>query len=244
MTTRPLAGRRVVVLRAGGAADSVHTALVERGAAATTVRVADVADRPDEEVREGVGDLAGYRWVAVTSANAARRLALWAERWPAATRIAAVGPATAAVAEGLGLTVAVVGAGGTARSLAEALDQGPVLFLAASSARTDLARDLAARGIELATVVVYDVAPRALDADAVAALTTSEVVVALSPIALDALSDLDAASRAAVAALPLVAIGPTTGAHAEALGWPATVVASSRDAASVCDAVATALAAR
>jgi uroporphyrinogen-III synthase len=234
----PLAGRRVAVLRAGGGVDAVRAALVERGADAATVVVADVADRPDDEVRERVGDIARYRVVAVTSRHAARRLALWAGAWPSTTRIAAVGPQTTAAVEALGLDVDVVAPGGTARSLAEAIGAGPVLFLAAASARGDLASVLAPRGVEVVTVIAYDVVARRLDDTEIARVVTSDAIVAMAPIAIDALRALDDAARADARRVPLVAIGPTTAARAEALDWPVAAVAAARDPASVCAAVA------
>ena len=103
----------------------------------------------------------------------------------------------------------------TARSIAERIDGGPVLFLAASSARDDLARALGSRGVELVTVVTYDVVTRALDGDDVATVLESDAIVAMSPVAVDALGGLAAEPRAAAARIPLVAIGPTTEQHAK-----------------------------
>ena len=71
----------------------------------TTVVIADVEDREDAEVAQGVGDVARFSWVALTSANAARRLEPWRDAWPTTTRIGAVGPATRDVVVALGLPV-------------------------------------------------------------------------------------------------------------------------------------------
>jgi len=233
VTARPLEGRRIVVLRVGGDVDAVGEALVEQGAAATTISVGTVVDRSDAEVTSAVGALAQFRWAVVTSANAARRLVLWAARWPTSVRIAAVGPATAASVEGIGLEVATVAPGGTARSLAAEIDGGPVLFLAAASARDDLIEALLARSIDVTTVVVYDVVARELSPADTASLVGSEAVVAMSPRAIDALCGIDGDVRVAARAIPLIAIGPTTASHAEALGWPVAAVASSRAAGAV-----------
>jgi uroporphyrinogen-III synthase len=64
----------------------------------------------------------------------------------------------------------------------------------------------------------------------------------MSPAAIDALAGLPAASRDAAGRLALVAIGPTTAAHAASLGWPVRAIAASPDAAAACEAVAVALA--
>ncbi|HEV3214065.1 MAG TPA: uroporphyrinogen-III synthase [Acidimicrobiales bacterium] len=242
--TGPLAGCRVAVLRSGGDGDAVRDALVERGADAATVVVAEVVDRPDDEVRAGVGELARFRWVAVTSKHAARRLELWAATWPPSTRIGAVGPATAAAVVGLGLDVAVVAAGGTARSLAASIDAGPVCFLAAARARADLAHELAARAIEVVAVVAYDVRTRDLDAHDGAVVGDADALVAMSPGAVDALCALRGPARAAALATPVIAIGPTTAAHAAEVRWPVAGTAASRTPAAVLDALAVVLSGR
>ena len=244
MSDRELRGRRVAVLRAGGERDGVRAALLDFGAEASTITVATILDRPDDEVLRGVGDLARFEWVAVTSANAARRLELWADAWPTACRVAAVGPATAAVVEGLGLGAPSVAADGTARSLAQVIDVGPVLLLAASSARDDLARALASRDVELVTVVAYDVVPRELDADEVASVLASDALVAMSPVAIDVLCGLGTEARAAAERIPLVAIGPTTEHHASGRRWAVACTARTREPSSVVDAVGLALAHR
>ena len=244
MSGRALRGRCVAVLRAGGERDGVRDALCDQGAEASTVVVATILDRPDDEVRRGVGDLARFAWVAVTSANAARRLELWADAWPAGCRVAAVGPATATVVEGLGLGAPTVAEEGTARSLAQVTDVGPVLLLAASSARDDLARALALRDVELITVAAYDVVPRELDADEVTSVLASDAIVAMSPVAVDVLCGLDTESRVAAARIPLVAIGPTTERHAGGRHWPVACTSRSREPSSVVDAVGVALADR
>jgi uroporphyrinogen-III synthase len=238
MTESALAGRRVAVLRAGGVHDLVRDALAEGGAVASTIVVATILDRSDDEVRRSVGDLARFRWVAVTSANAARRLELWAHAWPTACHIATVGPATAAIVQRLGLGAPSVADEGTASSLAPLIHAGPALFLAASSARADLARALAARHVELVTVVAYDVIPRVLDAADVATLLDSDTIVAMSPVAIDALCGLDGNVRTAVASIRLVAIGPTTERHAIQRGWRVARTAATREPTSVADAVA------
>jgi uroporphyrinogen-III synthase len=244
MSDRALRGRRVAVLRAGGERDSVRDALLALGATASTISVATIVDRPADEVRRGVGDLGRFPWVAVTSASAARRLELWADAWPADCRVVAVGPATAAVVGDLGLGAPAVAEEGTARSLAQVIDVGPVLFLAASSARDDLARALASRDVELVTVVAYDVVARELDADEVASVLASDAIVVMSPVAIDVLCGLGTEARATAERIPLVAIGPTTEHHASGRHWSVACTARTREPSSVADAVRLALAHR
>jgi uroporphyrinogen-III synthase len=155
--------------------------------------------------------------------------------------VAVVGPATLASVESLGLIADAVALDGTAADLAQRIDAGPVLFLAAANARADLPRGLASRGIEVTTVVAYDVAPHALDASAIALLLESDALVAMAPSALDALDSMDESARLAARAIPLVAFGPSTQRHAAVLGWPIASVAARRGAQAVVDAVGTAL---
>lgn len=235
--TLPLAGCRVALLRVGDTGQRLAESLRGAGAAVSTVLVGDVVDRDDAALRREVGSIERYAWVAVTSANAARRLGLWAARWPASTRIGAVGPSTAAAVAAAGLRCHAVAEDGTARSLADRIDAGPVLFLAAASARDDLAVALGSRGIEVVAVVSYDVAARAIRGDA--GIGELDVLVAMSPTAIDALVDADDEVRASIPRT--VAIGPTTAAHAAARGWPVAAVARRRDADAVRDAVRSAL---
>lgn len=237
MSPAELEGTAVVILRVGDGPDAVRDELDRRGASAATVLIATVHDRPDDVVRDEVGTLDRFAWVAVTSANAARRLALWATQWPAGTRIGAVGPATLAAVGSVGLRVDAMAPGGTAADLAHHIDAGPVLFLAASSARTDLRAELAGRGIEVMTVVAYDVEPVVLDAESVAALCASDAIVAMAPSAIDALASMDEPARMAARSVPLIAFGPSTARRAAELDWPVAAVAARRDPEAVADAL-------
>jgi uroporphyrinogen-III synthase len=235
-----LEGAHVVVLRVGDGEDALGAELRSRGAVAVTVRVATIEDRDDATLLAQVGPLDHYHWVALTSANAARRLELWAAVWPENVRIAVVGPGTARTVGALGLSVDVVAAEGTASSLAEAIDGGPVLFLAAQRARRDLIDALGTRGVEVVTVVAYDTVPRRLDDADVDALEASDVVVATSPGGLEAVCAAPLLAKA-IATRRLVTIGPTTSRFAEDRGFEVAASARSRDASSVADAVSVAV---
>jgi uroporphyrinogen-III synthase len=232
---------RVVVLRVGDRDDEIAAELRARGADAVTVTVATVDDRPDAEVRSQVGALDRFAWVALTSPNAARRLGLWAASLPSSLRIGAVGPATARAIESLGLVADAVAGDGTAAGLARELDVGPVLFLAAKHARRDLVDALEARGIECDVVVTYDTVPRMLGVAEVDALEACEAVVAASPGGIEAVAAVPLLD-AALHQRALVAIGPTTARHARRRGFRVAATASSRDARSVADAVASVVA--
>lgn len=241
MSHSELAGVVVVVLRVSAGPDVVAGELERRGASVHTVRVASVVDRADAVVRDEVGAIGRFAWVAVTSANAARRLELFAAGWPDATRVGVVGPATLAAVEAVGLRVDAVALQGTAADLAHHLDAGPVLFLAASNARADLLGALASRGIEVVTVVAYDIEPLALDAQAVATVGSSHALVAMAPSAIDALDSMAARARRSARRIPLVAFGPSTALHADERDWPVAAVAATRGPVAVADALVVAL---
>lgn len=237
MTRQGLGGLRVAVLRVGDGADGLAAALRDSGAVVATLRVGTVVQHSDDEVLEAVGELARFAWVAVTSANAAVCLSMWARAWPVATRVAAVGPATGRAIGALGVRCDTLAPRGTAASLATRIDEGPVLFLAGASATADLATALGAKGVDVTTVVVYDVERRPLDDDDARAIAASDVVVATSPASIDALDELPASKRGPALDVPLVALGPTTSRRARERGWPVAAESATRSPASVCDAV-------
>jgi uroporphyrinogen-III synthase len=233
-----LDGLRVAVLRVGDGRDAIADGLASLGATVRTLRVADVHDHDDDEVVMRVGALGDYAWVAVTSRHAARRLVLWSSHWPGATRIAAVSDATSATVRSLGLACDATAPDGTSRGLAATIDDGPVCFLAASNASGELDAALAARSIEVRTVVVYDLIARALsDADR-ATLRESDVVVAMAPSAFDAMAALGHDDQARARRIPLVAFGPSTAAEGRERGWPVAGLAATRDASGVAAAIA------
>jgi uroporphyrinogen-III synthase len=237
MSVEAVPAREVVVLRVGDVADGVTRELARRGRTAAAVPVGEVRDVPDDVVAAAVGELISYRWVACTSAHAARRLGALATPWPTTVRVAAVAEATASVVRAVVGRCDAFAPDGTAASLASVLDAGPVLFLAAATAREDLPSGLRARGIEVTTVVCYGVEPRRLGPADATLVARAHVLVAMSPRAIDALCELDATGRATAASTPLVVLGPTTERHAVARGFTVACQADGRDPASVADAV-------
>lgn len=240
MSAAPLDGIRAAVLRVGDGADTFAEALAVLGATATTVRVGDEVDRADAEVRDGVGELARFHWVLVTSSHAARRLALWSASWPPQVLVGAVGASTASVVERAGVACTATSPDGTAAGLATRIDQGPVLFLAAQGARRELVDALRNRGIDVVVVVAYETVLRELGAATLDELRNADVIVATSPSGIDAVLAANGGTDL-LGRSTLVAIGPTTSSHAEALGLLVATTAEQRDADSVAAAVRRAL---
>jgi uroporphyrinogen-III synthase len=158
------------------------------------IRIEPVADEPI--------DASGYDWLLVTSQNGARELA---RRGVTANRIAAIGPATAAALEEVGLHADVVAERHTQEGLRDVLPPGQRLLLAAAEgARQDV---LDADFLPLYRTV--ELTPPAPDGD-----------IALLPSASNA-----RALAATGARLPVIAIGPQTAAEARAVGFDVVATA-------------------
>ena len=183
-------------------------------------------------------DVAGYRWLVVTSATAVRVVAGRTPSLPAGVRVACVGEATARAARAAGWPVDLVPADASAAGLVAALpaDAGPVLHPRSEIAAPTLVDGLRARGIDVDDPVAYRTVgtgdePVALEPPPDAVLVTSgsvarEVARRIAPLH----------PRTLVAC-----IGPGTAADARAAGLPVHVVAPSRSAEALLDAVATRL---
>ncbi len=174
----------------------------------------------------------------MTSATAVRAVAGRAPRLPSGVRVACVGEATARAARAAGWPVDLVPDEASAAGLVAALpaDAGRVLHPRSEIAAPTLVDGLRARGIDVDDPVAYrtvgtGVEPVHLDPPPDAVLVTSgsvarEVVRRLTP--------LDPRTR-------IACIGPSTAADARAAGLPVHVVAGSRSAEALLDAVAAAL---
>jgi uroporphyrinogen-III synthase len=150
-------------------------------------------------------DARAYDWLVVTSRNGAEELA---RRGVTANRIAAIGPATAAVLRARGLHVDLVATTHTQEGLREALPEGTVLLAAADGARQDV---LDADFLPLYRTI--ELRPDVPDAD-VALLMSGSAARALA---------------ATGARLPVVAIGPQTASEARAAGLDVAAVAATHD---------------
>jgi uroporphyrinogen-III synthase len=161
------------------------------------IRVEPLGDEPV--------DARAYDWLVVTSRNGAHELA---RRGVTASRIAAIGPATAEALESHGLHVDLVAATHTQEGLRDELPAGSVLLAAAEGARQDV---LEADFLPLYRTI--ELSPDVPDAD-VALLMSGSAARSLA---------------AAGARLPVVAIGPQTAAEARAAGLDVVAVAATHD---------------
>ncbi len=202
---------RVVVTRPAGREQSLVDRLERAGHDVVHVPLVGI-----EPVGAGPVDVEGYDWVVLTSATGARELRRRMRGTP--TRVAAVGPATAA-AFGVADLVADVS---TQEGLLAALPASPgrVLFAGAEGARSLL--------------------PEALEADVVVLYRTVELtppewpecdlVVVASPSAAHALARVSPGAR-------VVSIGPETTRAAAAAGLVVSAEAERPDAEGLVGAV-------
>jgi len=180
---RPLFARRVVVTRAKAQAGEMADKLRRLGAETIeipAIRITKPADPAplDQAVRE----LAGFDWVVFTSVNgvegffAALHRAGLDSRALAASKLAAIGPATAAALEQFGLKADLQPETYTSDETAKALQAADdlhgksILLPRANIAPPDLAEALSRCGAAVRSVVAYRTVPEDVDAQAVTKL--------------------------------------------------------------------------
>ncbi len=270
-----LEGARVLVTRSPDRAGALVSALRETGAVPLLLPLIDFERAADQHSLDVAFDALGagaYNWLVVSSvttiqvleAKAAERGAALCAWLPGSLQVAAVGPATRRVLEGLDIPVDLAPAG--EQSGAGLLDlwprgRGSVLLPQADIADPRLRRGLQARGASVQAVTAYRTVDypadpaRCLTGAAVppepgaAVLTmagakdaidagTVHAVVAASPSAARRVQ----AGLAPLGGCRLVAIGRSTAAEAQALGLPVAAVAGQPTASGLVAAVIAALA--
>ena len=148
--SRPLFGRRVVVTRARHQAPALSDRLRRVGAEPVEVPTVEIAD-PDDggtALRHAARQVRRFDWVCFTSTNAVDRFLAClpdSRAFGAYTRVAAVGPGTAAALAAAGIVADLVPERSLAEGLVAAFPAGPGLALLPQAAG---ARDVLARGLE------------------------------------------------------------------------------------------------
>jgi len=242
-TIAPLTGWRVVVPRKGEWAERVAGMLRAEGAEPLIAPLIRTEPTHSPEYAQALRRLAegGYDWLVVTSAAAAETLA---GTVPApGTRVAAVGPATAAALADVGIAVDLVpGSEHSACGLLDAWPRpgdGPARLLAPQSdlASPELADGLRELGHTVDTPTAYLTIPLELDADALAALGSASRRAALVTSGSVATS-LAAQREHLPADLVIACIGERTAQAAREAGLEVALIAPERSA----DALVAALA--
>jgi uroporphyrinogen III methyltransferase/synthase len=244
--TLPLAGRRIVVTRASEGAGELAGRLARLGAEPVLCPAIAVVPPETYAPLDAALRRAGeFAWIVVTSANGvaallARLAALGCDGATlAGVRLAAVGPATAAVLGEAGLA-AFVPATHTAAAIAAGLGDlagQRVLLPLADIAPDTLADELRARGAIVERVTAYRTIPdtgpmgeavaRLLCANAIDALTFTSGSTVRALLDRLARAGLDVADLIAQGQWPAtVCIGPTTAQVARECGLPVAAVAA------------------
>jgi uroporphyrinogen III methyltransferase/synthase len=240
LPARPLTGRTVAVTRSRAQASGLAHRLEELGA-----RVVQAPTITTRVLETDPPELSQYDLVCLTSPNAVRalfdRLAATGRdaRALAGTRVAVIGPGTAAALAEHGVRADIVPERPIAESLVEALAGVPLaraLIARASRAREVLPEALRARGVEVDILALYETLPepiaqdtlsRALAADYVAFTSSSTVTNFLDAAAPHTLSE----------GTRIVSIGPATSATLSERGLRAHVEAARHDIDGVIDAL-------
>jgi len=245
---RPLAGRTVVVARPEGQQAALAEALRRRGARVLAMPVIAIG-RPDDggvALADAVRRVHTYDWLVVTSANGARALldAIADLRDLVGVRLAAIGPATAAVLAEARVPAAIVPARFVAEGLLDEFPAPPagggrVLLVRAAVARDTLPDGLRRTGWTVDVVAAYRTVAAEVPDDALAAAAAADVALVTSPSTIERLAHLLGADRLAPggAGPAVIAIGPVTAAAAQALGVRVDAVAERYDVDGLIEAV-------
>jgi uroporphyrinogen III methyltransferase/synthase len=254
---RPLFGRTVVVTRAREQASDLVERLRDLGANTVELPVIEIGPPADggAELARAAARVAGFDWLAFTSANAVERFfAALADvgsdtRRLGPVRVAAIGPGTAAALERHGVRADLVPGRFIAEAVVDAFPAGPgrVLLPRAAVARDALPQGLAGKGWTVEVVEAYRTrlgrpSPAALaaaaSADAVTFTSSSTVTNYLEVVGAG-----PGAGAGAAPVPPVVAcIGPVTAETARAAGLAVSVVAPEHTIDGLVQAVLEALA--
>jgi uroporphyrinogen III methyltransferase/synthase len=246
---RPLFGRRVVVTRAREQASDLAVRLRALGADAVEVPAIEIADPADggAALRAAARATAGgrYQWVALTSANGARRFlaCLRDARDLGGVQVAAIGPGTADALRAGNVDADLVPDRFVAEALVEAFPPAPgeggrVLLARAEVARDILPDGLRAKGWEVDVVDAYRTVRASTDPGTLAAAATADAITFTSSSTV--VRYLEVAGRDRVPEV-VACIGPVTAATARAEGLRVTVEAEVHTINGLVDALVHAL---
>jgi uroporphyrinogen III methyltransferase/synthase len=235
---RPLDGRRIAVTRARAQAGSLSAKLMELGA--TTIEVPVIKTEPIDPDKPL--DPRGFDLLCLTSTNS---VALLFERLKAAgldaralsgTKIAAIGPGTAAVLADWGINADIFPKRSIADSLLETLEEHSferVLIVRSENAREVLPEGLRARGAHVEVVDLYRTVAGELGAGEHAALAEVDTITFTSAstvrFLLEAVGGPDGLQGEGGSLPKLASIGPVTSDELRKMGLEPDLEAESHD---------------
>lgn len=249
--TRPLFGRKVLITRARSQASRLAEQLESHGATTVQVPSIDIVPVSDpSDLDQRVAMLSDYDWAVFTSANGVhgfwdRCLAGGRDaRAFAATKIAAVGPATAKALAGIGLIANIVPDRFDADALLDefrSLDNQPrkVLFPRSEIGRESLVEGLRSLGAEVDPVTAY----RTVIAEGSAEKARSayedgiDITTFTSSSSVQNLVKLLGGDVAAINRSVTACIGPITAETAKAHGIDVSIVAAEQTIDGLVEAV-------
>lgn len=168
--SHPLAGRVIVVTRPAAQAASLASAISEAGGEPFLFPTIEIRDTADSATLErALEQLASYAWVFFVSPNAVEKVFARVPAWPAAVRVAAVGPGTKAALESHGVRDVLIP---SSRFDSESLMEMPQFATAAglrcmifrgNGGRELIASSLIARGATVDLVECYQRAVPVID---------------------------------------------------------------------------------
>lgn len=224
MAELPLAGRRIAVTRPRGQVDELAEELERRGARVLTFPLIAIGPPPEPgPLADAAARLDDYDWIVFTSANGVAALLQVAPDLRG-TRIAAVGPATAAaVRREAGVEPAFVPERFAAEEIAAGLEPvggATILLPQADLADPALALELRERGAAVDAVTAYATVAVERSAQELHELRTCDAVVLASGSAARSLAAQGGAGGALAAC-----IGPKTAEVASEVGLEVGIVA-------------------
>lgn len=215
-----LAGRHILLVRAGEGNEALRRHVEASGATVSEARVLRVVpSRPRPELDRELGRLSRYDWLVFTSASAVRAVAGRLSDLGIGTcafgscRVAAVGPATADELRGHGLEVSLIATQHDSSGLLEAMrrePKGKVLLPQSALAGAALSDGLTEVGFTVTQVVAYELEIDEAERARAASLLSSgdvDAVVFASPSGLETV--LDVVPPGSLSAT-VIAIGPRT----------------------------------
>jgi len=245
----PLFGRRVAVTRARAQASGLARRLEELGAEVVQAPAIRIEPRADG-VQEAIDELGTGRCdvLCLTSPNGAELLMDGLERQGldarvlAGTRVAAIGPGTAAVLKDWGITADLVPERAIAESLAaELVAQGVadqrVLIPRAADARDVLPRELEQAGADVQVIPLYETVRERLDEPQLERLSASDYVTFTSSSTVRFLLEAIGGVEHFPERARVVSIGPVTSQTARDLGLEVHMEAERHDVAGLVDAL-------
>jgi uroporphyrinogen III methyltransferase/synthase len=245
----PLFGRRVAVTRARAQASGLAKRLEELGAEVVQAPAIRIEPRADG-VQAAIDELGTGRCdvLCLTSPNGAELLMDGLDRQGldarvlAGTRVAAIGPGTAAVLRDFGITADLVPQRAIAESLAadlvaEGVADQRVLIPRAAEARDVLPRELEQAGAEVQVVPLYETVRERLDEQQLERLSAADYVTFTSSSTVRYLLEAIGGVQQFPERARVVSIGPVTSRTARDLGLEVHVEAERHDVTGLVDAL-------